>query len=671
MNRRIFTSIFFVFLFFPSISKAATLSLSPSSGNFTVGSTFNVSILLDTKEESVNALEIALSFPPDMLQIVSPSTGRSIIGVWTANPKFDNVNGQMNLQGGVPGGITSSRALISTVTFRVKSVGESLVKFLDKSKALLNNGLGTNVLNETNNAVFRFKLPPPAGPEVVSDTNPDQATWYSNKTVSLQFINETPGVEGYSYILSDNPVTNPDNISEGKKDSVSYTNLADGIHYFHVKALRAGVWGGTTHFAIKVDATPPADFIIDIVPSARTTSRLPVIQFTTTDALSGIDHYELKLMPLSSSFIEEAEASTSEFFIEVTSPYIPLSLKLGGYDVIVRAFDKSDNYREVTERLRITTPLFSFIGGTGIKLGNWSIPWMLVWVIGLIILVLLVYIAYRVKLWRHYIHFAQKEKKLPADILQQLEELKKYQEKYGVKMLLLFLIISSMFFTAYKVNAQTPQIAPPLITTISKNVSNEEIFYVGGKTNFTNESVVIYLQNLQTGETFSQDIESDNKGDWFYKHTNFLSPGNYLLWAQGKIGEEFSPPGPQVKMTVNRTAVQFGGGRLSYEAIYLFIIILLLITILGLGGYILFHFYHGRKKHKELTRDIREAEESIRRGFAVLKRDIKTELAVISKIKLSAVLSVEEKEKENQLLSDLDNVGKHLSQEIWEIAKEA
>src|SRR3989344_2211164 len=303
MNRRIFTIFFlgilFVFLFSPKIGQAATLLLSPSSGTFSIGSTFNVSILLDTEEESINALEVSLSFPPDMLQIVSPSTGQSIIGVWTANPKFDNINGRIELQGGVPGGITSSKSLISTVTFRVKSVGEGLVKFLDKSKVLLNNGLGTNVLNETDNAVFRFKLPPPAGPIVISDTNPDQATWYSNKTVSLQFINETSGVEGYSYILSDNPTTNPDDINEGKKNSVSYTNLADGIHYFHIKSLRAGVWGGTTHFAIKVDATPPADFIIDIAPSIRTASKLPIIQFMTTDVLSGIDHYELKLISLS------------------------------------------------------------------------------------------------------------------------------------------------------------------------------------------------------------------------------------------------------------------------------------------------------------------------------------------------------------------------------------
>lgn len=668
MNRRISLLIFFVLLFSPQISQGATLLLSPTNGTYSVGSTLNASIILDTKGESINALDVFLSFPPDMLQVVSPSTGQSVIGIWTSTPKFDNKNGRIELQGGIPGGITASNALVSTITFRVKSVGEALVKFLDQSKVLLNDGLGTNVLRQTANAVYKLKLPPPAGPEVASYTNPDQSVWYPEKTVSLRFINEASGVEGYSYILSTEPTTTPDNISEGEKSSVSYTNLADGIHYFHVKALRGGVWGGTTHFAIKVDTTPPADFLIDIAPSSRTTSNSPVIQYTTTDALSGIDHYELKIIPLS---LGSGEADVSGFFIEAASPHTPSPLDLGSYDVVVRAYDKSGNYTEITERLRITVPLFSFISSLGVRIGTFTMPWMWVWAISLFVLITLIYLAYRVKTWRRYVHLAHKEKELPDHVIAQLEELKKYRERYGAKLAIVALIISSVFFFSYEIQAQIPQIAPPLITNISKNISNEEIFYVGGKTDFANAEVVIYLQNLGTGETFSQYTESDNKGDWFYRHTNFLSPGNYLLWAQGKTGEELSPPGPQVEMKVNRTAVQFGGGRLSYEAIYLFIIILLSICILGLALYIIYHYYHGRKKHLQFQKDIKEAEESIVRGFAVLKRDIEAELAVISKVKLSTALSLEEKQKEAQLLFDLEDVQGRIGKEIWEISKEA
>ncbi len=673
MHRRFninFFSLFLVlflfgFFYLPKTGEAATLSLTPSFGSYSIGSTFDVSIILDTQGESVNALQVDLAFPPDMLQIVSPSTGQSIIGIWTATPKFDNKNGTMELQGGIPGGITAKNALVSTVTFRVKAVGTATVRFLDQSKVLLNDGLGTNVLSQTKNGEYKFKLPPPEGPIVTSETNPDQAVWYKNRTVSLRFANEGR-VEGYSYILSDDPGSIPDNISEGDKGYISYTNLTDGVHYFHVKSLRSGVWGGVTHFSFKIDATPPAEFKIDIAPSARTTSRQPIFQFPTTDTLSGLDHYEVKIISLSLGQSGDANG----LFVEAVSPYAPSALELGNYDVVVRVYDKAGNFREVSQRLSIKTPFFSFVSSAGINLG-WSISWVWVWVLFLAMLGGLIFTAYRVRLWKHHLTATIKEKELPDNIAAQLAELKKYREKYGVKALMAILVISSLFSFANSIKAQVAEIAPPLITTISGNISNEEIFYAGGKTDFSNEHVVLYLQNLQTGETFSQSVESDNKGDWFYRHTAFLSPGNYLLWAQGKIGEQLSPPGPQVKMAVNRTAVQFGGGRLSYEAIYLLIIIIMSVCILGMVVYIFFHLYHGRKKHLQLQVDIKAAEESIARGFAVLKRDIEAELSFISKLRFSAALSADKKMKEAQLLEDLETVEQRLGKEIWEISKEA
>jgi len=147
----------------------ASLFLSPPSGSFVVGSTFNVSIILNTGGEAVNAIDAALSFPPDKLQVVSPSLGTSIISVWTSQPNYDNQTGVLRFQGGVPNpGINTSRGLIATIGFRVKSVGRAVIKFRDQSKVLLNDGLATDVLINTGNGVYDLILPPPAGPFVVS-----------------------------------------------------------------------------------------------------------------------------------------------------------------------------------------------------------------------------------------------------------------------------------------------------------------------------------------------------------------------------------------------------------------------------------------------------------------------------------------------------------------------
>ncbi|OGI63783.1 hypothetical protein A2914_01245 [Candidatus Nomurabacteria bacterium RIFCSPLOWO2_01_FULL_41_21] len=671
MKRYIFFIVLFICLLIPESSFASTLSLSPSAGTFSVGSTFNVSVLLDTKGKSINALQVFLTFPSDKLQVVSPSTGQSIVGVWTAPPKYNNTLGTVSLEGGIPGGIVTSSGVLTTVTFRVKSVGEGIVKFTDKSKVLLDDGLATDDLAQVGNAVFTFRLPPPQGPIVASSTHPDQSFWYQEKSAVLHFANETSGVEGFSYVLNEDPISAPDNISEGTRQSVSYQELSDGIHYFHIKALRDGVWGGTTHFAIKVDTTPPSEFQVELLPNKRTTSLNPIAEFGTTDLNSGIDHYEIKIEPLSREAIQSFGSGNKPIFIEANSPFVLPELAKGSYDVVVHAYDKAGNFREENERLSLTNFTFKIIDKEGIRLGNAVVlPWLWVSIIGGILVLLLAYGAYRTWHWRRHVSQAHQEKVLPGDVLKELDELKKYRERYGAKAIILLLLFSTLFFSGSILAQNTLSVDPPLIDTISRDISNREIFYVGGKTNVSEGSVILYLQNLLTGETLSYEVGSDRNGNWFYRHDGFLFAGEYLIWAQGKDGENFSPPGPQEKIIVEKTAVQFGSNRLSYEVIYLFVIIILGIALIGLALFIIFHYYHGRKKYLEFQREIREAEESIKRGFAILHRDIQAELATIHKMKLSNEFSGEERQREEQLLRDLGDVQKRIGDEIWHIKKE-
>jgi uncharacterized membrane protein len=660
MPRKFFLLIItLVFFATTPVAKAATMSLSPSTGTFSVGSTFDVSIFLDTDSKSVNAIAVSLLYPPDMLQVVSPSLGQSVIGVWTAAPKFDNLAGRVDLQGGIPGGITASKALISTVTFRVKSVGQAIVKFLDNSKVLLNNGLGTNVLSQASSAIYNLRLPPPAGPIIASETNPDETAWYNARTVSFRFASNGQDVEGYSYTLSDDPTTFPDNINRGLKSSVTYTDVPDGIRFFHVKSLRDGVWGGVSRYSVKIDSTPPAEFNVDIVPSSHTSTTKPVIQFSTTDSFSGVEHYEMKIVPLSVN-------RPDMLFSETVSPYIAPSLEKGSYDVIVRAYDNAHNYREVTERLVITNRFMSFVGSTGLRFGDTVLSWF--WVI-LILLVLVgggVFMLFRARNFHVNIHLAHKEKRLPDNVVEQLEELKKYRSKYGAKALVVIFALG-FIFSGQESMAQSSPISTPVITTISKDISNREIFYVGGKTDKGNVTVVLYMQNLESGATLTETTESDSDGNWFYRSSNFLSAARYRLWVQGRIDEELSPPGPQSNITITRTAIQFGANRLSYEAIYLSIIIVMVLGIITLIVLIILHYYHGRKKHRLFLAHVQSTEESIRRGFAVLRRDIEDEINDTRKNLLSDPHSKEHKEREERLLSDLTAIQKHVGEEVWDL----
>ncbi len=160
---------------------------------------------------------------------------------------------------------------------------------------------------------------------------------------------------------------------------------------------------------------------------------------------------------------------------------------------------------------------------------------------------------------------------------------------------------------------------------------------------------------------------SDSDGNWFYRHSGFLSAGKFLLWTQSKLGDQSSPPSPQIQIAVQNTAIQFGASRLSYEIIYLIGLIIFLCIIVILIGFIVYHAYRGRKKHKIFWKEVIEAEESIRRGFAVLKRDIEAELMVIRKAKMSNALLETERQKEEILLKDLEMIQKNISKEVWDI----
>jgi hypothetical protein len=59
-----------------AVPGAASLYLSPGDGVFSVGSTFEVGIYLNTGGNNANAVRADISFPPDKLQVASPPLGK-------------------------------------------------------------------------------------------------------------------------------------------------------------------------------------------------------------------------------------------------------------------------------------------------------------------------------------------------------------------------------------------------------------------------------------------------------------------------------------------------------------------------------------------------------------------------------------------------------------------
>lgn len=70
-----------------------------------------------------------------------------------------------------------------------------------------------------------------------------------------------------------------------------------------------------------------------------------------------------------------------------------------------------------------------------------------------------------------------------------------------------------------------------------------------------------------------------------------------------------------------------------------------------------------------MLREIREAEESIRRGFAVLKRDIEIEISNLRKNNLTGLGSDEFRVREDALYNDLKEIERKVGKEVFDIEK--
>ncbi len=80
------------------IAHAANLSVVPAgaSGSYSVGQVFSVSVFVSTADgESMNAVSGTLSYPANLLQVVSLDKTASIVDFWIGDPSYANGIGQV------------------------------------------------------------------------------------------------------------------------------------------------------------------------------------------------------------------------------------------------------------------------------------------------------------------------------------------------------------------------------------------------------------------------------------------------------------------------------------------------------------------------------------------------------------------------------------------------
>lgn len=339
------------FLFaLPHGVEAASLNLSPSSGSFTVGSTFNVSVVVNSSGVAINAAQATVRFPTDKLEI-SALAKAGTFTLWTVEPTYSNSDGQVIFAGGLPNpGYTGSAGRILTITFHAKAEGNATVT-ITGGKVLANDGQGTNVLTSQGSGTYTITAAAapepeknlPAAPTVSSSTHPDQNQWYAKSDPAFQWTTQN-GVTGYSFSLDDKETAAPDTVQDGSDSSKSFTGIADGVWYFHVRAQNTDGWGPAGHFRVRIDTTPPAPFsIFALLASDNTPNVERQVSFETTDAASGVHHYTLRID-------EDAEIDIDA---GSTTPYTLPKLTAGQHLITAKAIDFAGNTTTATATLVI------------------------------------------------------------------------------------------------------------------------------------------------------------------------------------------------------------------------------------------------------------------------------------------------------------------------------
>jgi hypothetical protein len=352
---------------------SASVSFSPQSGSESVGKTFTVNVMVASGGGvGVNAADGEIGFDPTLLAVQSVSKENSVFDLWTANPSFSNTAGTVNYSGGSTSAYAGDSGMIISVTFKVLKAGSANLKFVSAS-VLAADGQGTNVLGGTGTGSFILGGAAPSAPAasqpaetpaastestaaqaapssftvsfaVTSPTHPDPTQWYADANPNFVW-QLTADVAGVSTAFDRTPNTTPRRSSEGLLQSKQYSNIAEGVWYFHARFEDAfGDWSDTVSLPARIDVTPPLPFTVTAAPGAGAEGKT-LLSFNATDTVSGIDHYSVTFDGASSTTVQQSDLQNGTY---TAGPLLP-----GAHTVVVGAVDKAGNTTDESAQFTI------------------------------------------------------------------------------------------------------------------------------------------------------------------------------------------------------------------------------------------------------------------------------------------------------------------------------
>lgn len=306
-----------IIFFFATTAQAASLFWVPENGEFGIGSKITTSLKIESEGVGINAAQATIRFPKETLQVESIDKTGSAFSFWLEDPTFSNTEGVISFVGGTPYGVSGASIEVIKITFSTKGSGVAPVSITDGA-ITASDGTGTNVLAKTNDATFTVSptkvttptavvLPPtqitreavpgvatPAKPIVTVSLYPNSSEWYNASNIFTASWSLPRDITAVSTALNKQPNFSPSQ-SEGLFDNKSFEALTDGVWYLHVRLRNDLGWGETTHYRLGVDTKAPLPFEITSLENESTDNPTPTLAWKTSDALSGVNEYHIRI----------------------------------------------------------------------------------------------------------------------------------------------------------------------------------------------------------------------------------------------------------------------------------------------------------------------------------------------------------------------------------------
>lgn len=354
----------------PISARAATLDLVSDKDTFPINQDIKLDVKINSEGASINGAQATLQFDKSVIEVKSADKTGSIFDFWVADPQISNADGKVSFIAASTTGYTGQSLQVARITLRAKGPGKTNLFFTDAA-VTASDGSGTNVLSKVNGLTINFvaaaesaeigkptQIVRPAAPAkglpkkpvIEVPLYPDPTKW---NNVSSKFFARWALPDDVTLVsaILDKSAETFSTRTEGLFEEKSFPLLEDGTYYIHARFANSIGWGPVLHYRIAVDTTPPSPFTISFSDGSSSDNPTPTVSHGSSDSLSGIDHYEIK--------VSRREVIASSADQTALPPLMP-----GSYAITIRAYDAAGNATQSTadfEILPIAGPVITSV----------------------------------------------------------------------------------------------------------------------------------------------------------------------------------------------------------------------------------------------------------------------------------------------------------------------